>query len=469
MVMDTKSNISLTYIFSLLSLFLIPLMYFKTYIGPIPLSIEVILIPLLTLSFMYETYTKKIELHDTKLTIFIIPFVVYVLIACLSLINAVNLTAGIMEIMRFVSYVVTFLILAKVKFSKPQLILFGKTFIVSMVLVGLYGVAQYIFDLSLNQNGMYAIPDAKGRVMSTFVNPNYFAAFINFILPGIFIFSVIFFKDKKYQLFLFALYSLFVVNMIFTYTRASWVIMAGGLFLVLVFLFKETIRNVFKWHILVSIIVLLVGVYNLPGVESRTQSAVIALTGLVAPNLLQENEPAEEDGTSNEEDDETEKEKKQLKESTGVAVVSRTILWKTGLIMYQENPIIGVGIGNYLSRYNDVVDRNPELDLGHKEGYSVHNSYIKVMAETGTLGIISFLAIYVVYFLFLLRLYFTEKSTRILTVSLGIGSITFIMQNMTNNLFFIPQTNLMFWIIAALMINCIKNEDIKKVLSNRTY
>lgn len=458
-----KQN-SVTYVITLLLILLIPILYFKTYLGPIPISIEIILIPLLVLSFLYELYTKKITLNSNPVWLYVIPFGLFLFVSILSIIQAVSLTSAIMEIARFLSYVLLFMVLLKVNFSTKQFVSFAKAFILSMIIVGVYGILQYLFDFSLNQNGMYAIPEAKGRVYSTFINPNYYAAFINLILPGLLIFSVIYFKNKNSQLLMFLLYSIFFVNIILTYTRASWVIMAGGFILIFVFLFKMMSKNFFKWHIIVSMLILAVVTYNLPGVESRTESAALALAGVVGIDIKKEpevtvNEEPEE--PADEEEKLKKQQKEQLRDTTGKAVESRSILWKTGLIMYEENPILGVGIGNYLVRYNDIVEDHPELDLGHKEGYSVHNSYIKVMAETGTLGILAFISIYVVFFIHLLQLYFRNKQMAVLTVSLGIGAITFMMQNMTNNLFFIPQTNIMFWMIAALILNFVQNPENK--------
>lgn len=456
----TGNQKSITYILTLLLILFIPIIYFKTYLGPIPVSIEIILIPLLVLAFIYEYFKGKISLNENPFWLYAIPFGLYALVSVASMINAVNLTAAIMETARFLSYAILFLIILKVKFTKTQFINFGKIFLLSLSFVAIFGIVQYVLGFSLNQNGMYAIPEAKGRVDSTFINPNYYAAFINLILPGLLIFAVIYFKDKKSQLLMFLLYALFVINIILTYTRASWVIMAGGFFLIFVFLFKKMVKNFFKWHILVSMLILAVVAYNLPSVDSRTESAFLALAGVVGIDIKTSEPLPEEEPEVLEEEDEQEKIKeKQLREVTDKAVVSRGVLWKTGLIMYMENPILGVGIGNYLDRYNDVVDEHPELDLGHEEGYSVHNSFIKVMAETGTLGILTFLSIYVVLFVQLLKHYFRNKKHQLLTVSLGIGAITFMMQNMTNNLIFIPQTNIMFWLIGAVVLNYIQSQS----------
>ena len=193
------NNRSLTYILVLLHLFLVPLLYFKTYLGPIPISIEVILIPLLAISFVWEYRKGTITLNNVRILPFIITFGLFFIVAVISLINAVSLSAGIMEIARYLSYVVLFLIVVKVQFSKEQYLNFAKAFAASALIVVVFGALQYVFNFSLNKAGLYALQEAKGRVDSTLTNPNYYSAFLNLVMPSILLLAVVYFKEQKVQ------------------------------------------------------------------------------------------------------------------------------------------------------------------------------------------------------------------------------------------------------------------------------
>ena len=123
--------------------------------------------------------------------------------------------------------------------------------------------------------------------------------------------------------------------------------------------------------------------------------------------------------------------------------------------MYKENPVLGLGIGNYNERYKEYVTKYPELNVGH-DLYSVHNSYLKVASETGTIGIVSFLAIYLYFYIYLGKQYFRNQGDRlkqVLLLGLFIGSGTYFGQNLANNLIFIPQLNIMFWLISGLILS----------------
>ncbi|AMX82279.1 polymerase [Geobacillus subterraneus] len=446
----------LTYYAVLWALFLIPLVSYKTYIGPLPLSAEVVMIPLITLAALIDYRQRRIQLNDFPLKPIALAFAAFFIIAIVSLVKAVSLAPAIMELARYLSYVVLFFIVVKVQFTREQYVRFAQSFGLSALFVGLYGVIQYIFGISLNTAGLYALKEAKGRVDSTLVNPNYYASFLNLVIPALLLFAVVYWRDKKAQLLMFAVYSIYVINLVLTYTRAAWVAMLGGLALVILLMPKTFIKHAIRPHMLISFVVLLTIVYFMPDVQSRTYSAVYAMEKIISrhmPGGLADHFAGDngDEGGGFLDGDEADEETTEDEATTNRAVVSRVTLWKTGWAMMKENPVIGVGIGNYLVRYKEYVTKYPELYIGHDQ-YSVHNSYLKVGAETGFLGLIAFVAIYVVYYVYLLRLYFasSDRLGKLIIVALIAGSATFMVQNLSNNLIFIPQLNTIFWLVSGL-------------------
>ncbi|MEK4146203.1 O-antigen ligase family protein [Robertmurraya sp. FSL W8-0741] len=448
--MENKNTI--TYYLVVLSLFLIPIVYFKTYVGPIPLSIEIILIPLVTLAAIYEFLKGKIRLNDFKVLPLALAFALFFIISAISVIHAVDLKSAVMEIARYLSYVVLFLIVAKVDFTKKQYLGFGLAFGAAVVIIGAFGIIQYIFGISLNTAGLYALQEAKGRVDSTLVNPNYYSAFLNYIIPTLILLSVVYFKNRTVQLLIFAVYGIYVVNVILTYTRAAWVTMACAFILMVLLIPKHFFKNVIKPHILISFVILITVVFFLPDFQSRANSALYAIEKLLPSGVslnIAKGDPENlegDDGELLEEEDEIED------ATTSRAVVSRTTLWKTGWFMLRDNPVLGVGMGNYTANYKEYVEKYPELYIGH-DSYSVHNSYLKVGAETGFIGLAAFLLIYIMYFLTLIKLYFKQNLLgKVLAIGLFVGSVCYMVQNLSNNLIFIPQLNVTFWLTAGLML-----------------
>ncbi|WP_188206913.1 O-antigen ligase family protein [Alkalibacillus aidingensis] len=453
---------SFTYYVIVLHLLLIPLVPLKVYLGPLPLSAEVVLIPLLVLAFLWDYKNKQITINkEAPIKMFAILFGLYFLVQIISLTQAEALTPAAMEMARYLSYAFLFLIVLAVSFTKREYVTFAITFFIAMTIMTTYGVLQFAFDWNLNKAGLYALIDAHGRVQSFTNNPNYWAGLINFVLPIVLLLSVVWAKDKRLQLGLFALFSLLVVNQIFTYTRSAWVIMVLAILMAFLFLPRKFFKKAIKVHILIPIILLTVVVYNLPDVEERTRSSVFVIQSFIPDSVTQ---GALGGGVADPEEEEKTEEDRFTEGMGTAAVASRTTLWKTGLTMYQENPVLGVGVGNYSTNYKDIVTRYPNLYVGH-DTYSVHNSFIKVMAETGTIGIIAFLAIYIYYYLYIGELYLRNRqdlTSQVLLIGLFIGSGTFMGQNLANNLVFIPQINVIFWLVSALLLSYIINRNNQK-------
>lgn len=441
-----------TYYAVMIGLFSIPLLYFKTYIAGIPISIEVVIIPLIALAALYDYWKRQLVFNNFNVRMIMAAFFLFLLIALISFSKAESYTPAITETIRYVSYIVLFFIVVKVDFAKEQYLNFAKVFGLSALIVGLYGIFQYVFNFSLNTAGLYALQEAKGRVDSTLINPNYYSAFLNYLIPIILLLAVVYFKDRKTQLMFFAVYAIYVINLILTYTRAAWVTMAAAFILMIILMPRRFIKGVLRPHILLSFVILFTFVYFMPDVQSRTNSAIYAI-GKLLPGEPSLNISQVLPGDKNDESDERKIEEKAKEDATtNRAVVSRTTLWKTGWYMMKENAVLGVGIGNYSVRYKDYVTKYPELYIGH-DRYSVHNSYLKVGAETGFVGLISFMLIYVVYFGYLIKLYFRQdKLGQVLAVGLFVGSVCYMVQNLSNNLFFIPQINAIFWITSGLLL-----------------
>ncbi|QHE53753.1 O-antigen ligase [Pontibacillus sp. HMF3514] len=438
------SKHSLTYYLILLHIIIIPLVPAKVYVGPIPVSAQVVLIPLLTLAVIVEYMRKRVEFNTLPIKMFMTLFGLFFLVQIISLSQAVSIIPGIKEMVRYLSYVFLFFIVTKVKFSKQEYHAFAFTFVGTIAAAGLWGITSYAFDINLNKAGVYALEEAYGRVHATMTNPNYWAGFVNFIIPMLLLFAVVRFKERKWQLLMFAVFGIYVINQIFTYTRSAWLIMALAIILTSLLIPKQFYKKMFTIHLIVATLLLGIIVYNLPDVQERTRSAMFVVQSFLP-----------EDTQNGGKDGELSEDEEKNKSFTNKAVVSRTTLWKTGWVMYKENPVLGLGIGNYGERYKEYVTKYPELYVGHDE-YSVHNSYLKVGAETGTIGLLSFLAIYVYYYFFLGKQFFLHRrdlTKKLLLIGLFVGSGTYAGQNLANNLIFIPQLNVLFWLISGLIFN----------------
>jgi len=86
------------------------------------------------------------------------------------------------------------------------------------------------------------------------------------------------------------------------------------------------------------------------------------------------------------------------------SIVGRKAVMLTGLAMFKENPIFGVGFGNYgLHYWEFATDLGLEanainVDYGPKSRYA-HSLYIEILSETGLIGFLTFLLFFSTLFM----------------------------------------------------------------------
>lgn len=72
------------------------------------------------------------------------------------------------------------------------------------------------------------------------------------------------------------------------------------------------------------------------------------------------------------------------------AIVERLAHWQAAINMAQDNPWLGIGLGNYEVAYNQYRLINWEFPLGH-----AHNYYLNILGETGIIGFLFYLIMWV--------------------------------------------------------------------------
>jgi O-antigen ligase len=81
------------------------------------------------------------------------------------------------------------------------------------------------------------------------------------------------------------------------------------------------------------------------------------------------------------------------------ANVERLAHWQSGIDMARDNIILGVGFGNYEPAYEEYGLLNWPHPLGH-----AHNYYLNLLAETGGIGLLTYIALWVVILVQAMRL-----------------------------------------------------------------
>ena len=283
--------------------------------------------------------------------------------------------------------------------TKDEIHFYLKSLVFSSLLLGLHGVYQYIkkvptpaqwVDRDLESTSIYT------RAFSVVGSPNVLAGYLELGLPVAVYY--IFYDKNIFKKIAYAFSSFAIVSgLLLTFSRGGWLGSIGALFLAFI-----------AYSPVIGFALIALGalmIYAVPILRLRILS-------LVDPSYIQ----------------------KSL-ESGG-----RLFRWKYGIVNGFEHPLFGSGLGTFGS------------SAGQKYGYfsytSMDSVYINVFAETGILGIISFILFVSYGFANYVYKFFTKK--KLIFLFLGASMLSLLIHIFVENLFDVWGITLNFWVISAL-------------------
>jgi O-antigen ligase len=121
---------------------------------------------------------------------------------------------------------------------------------------------------------------------------------------------------------------------------------------------------------------------------------------------------------------------------------SRIELWQMAIRAFKENPVLGVGPGQFVDYTHETGMNNSKL--------GAHNTYLQILAEGGILGSIPILALLIVI---LRRSYLMAKrSLDPVQVAIWVGLLAAIIHNAMDSLFWTQHFQVLFWLLSAISI-----------------
>ncbi|MCX5686633.1 MAG: O-antigen ligase family protein [Candidatus Omnitrophica bacterium] len=137
-----------------------------------------------------------------------------------------------------------------------------------------------------------------------------------------------------------------------------------------------------------------------------------------------------------------------------VSINDRVVMWKNGWEIFKKHPVIGNGLNTFFAEYKKVRNDSDK----NKRGSYAHNCYLQMAADTGLLGLISFLlfvtAVLAAGFKALKIIKDPLYYSLILGISLGL--IAFLVHSAGDtNLYSLPLAAL-FWLSAGILSATVK-------------
>jgi O-antigen ligase len=347
--------------------------------------------------YIYTKNYKKTSIHTA--------WIIFLLIALLSIFQSFNITETIRELLRLISIFASFYLAYKLFFAPKDLTRLIKVIIFSALIPTLLAVWQII-----NQSGL--AEDGLNRVFGTFTHPNMYAFFL--LLPiSLVIFLMLNLKPSKTEVYIYSfLFTFFSTALFFTYTRGAY------LALIVIIVILGTFK--FKKFLIVSLILITLALTSLPSVQSRFYS------------IFQDN--------------------------THSSIGWRLNLWNDGLSYFNNKAWQGYGLGTA----ELVIASQRDFRLGSAEP---HNDYLRLALDGGYPLLLSYLALIVASIYTLIKFYKIESRARLKNFFLfySVLIIAIFTMSFADNVLNGTALQWQLWALIGASIACTKFTKLKKV------
>ena len=340
-------------------------------IAPMPLGgIDVVdvLVLLALLGWLVRSLANRtVRVHFTSLLGIL---AVYLWATGLSLLAASDWLAGLAEWLKWLEFVVLYLVTAEVVSQRSAWWIVGALLCSGVVQVGL-GVYQFVYQVGPEE---FVLMGRFMRAYGTLNQPNPYAGYLGYLFPVALALSIrglertwrrCSWRDAVISIGTGSVALALASGIGISWSRGGWM---GLLACSLVVIACRSSRIMVFVGMIVLVVTLLLFVFRTAWLPQSLSGRLQDMgTYVLGP-----------DPTRTEVTD------------ANFAVLERLAHWDAGWRMFMRQPWSGVGIGNFAANYPKVAPPPWYEALGH-----AHNIYINFLAETGIIGAFAFIGVWV--------------------------------------------------------------------------
>ncbi len=377
---------------------------------PISKAIIEICSTLAIFSYIIKKIIQRQGITKTRLNSAIF---IYLIICFLSIFLSVNLKISFRAFLgKLLQHIALFFVVADTLNSERRIKNFIYISFSSFLLLGIDGIYQYFTHKDFIRNRQYfEIP----RIHATFSSANDYGCYLATAIP--FTLSCFFARlnFKKLLRFLFvALFLLLFLCLILTISRGAWfALIASTLFM------SIWIRALGIIFLLFGIVIIIAHQFFFPYLKERLQ------------NLFVFFDPSS---------------------------IDRKMIWQAAWKMCMANPLVGLGLGTFMFNFEKFVVKGYPYSIPY-----AHNCYLQMAAETGIIGLASFLSILILFFYYGIKTINTRQrslSWYILLASLA-AVLSYCVQMGVDTFFYSLDLGTLFWLLLGLGIATMKNIELE--------
>jgi len=246
------------------------------------------------------------------------------------------------------------------------------------------------------------------------------------------LFGLLFKKNLRVDIKIIGIFFLliFTAGIILSYTRAAWVSLAAGIVVYLILVFRVRFSIVFA-------------------------GALVALAMFFSfqDDIFQKLEKNRQDSSG----DLSEHVESISNVASDASNLERINRWMCALRMFEERPIFGWGPGTYMFQYAPFQHSSEITIISTNFGNlgNSHSEYFGPLAETGILGLLTFLAIIAVFLYKGITLYSKpnlDKELKLLLLMVLVGLVTYLVHGVLNNFLDTDKASIPFWGFVAVIV-----------------
>ncbi|MCI5057540.1 MAG: O-antigen ligase family protein [Flavobacteriales bacterium] len=220
----------------------------------------------------------------------------------------------------------------------------------------------------------------------------------------------------------------FIVGLIFSYTRAAWVSVVVAIVSWVLIEFKVKVRNLMLMGF--GVLVVLFSFQN---------------------EILQKLEKNKQDSS----EDFAEHVQSISNVASDASNLERLNRWSCAIKMFAEKPILGWGPGTYMFEYAPFQESGDLTIISTNFGDmgNAHSEYLGPLSESGFLGMLTFISLVVIILYRGIRLYYRLSGPlKYQMLSIVLGLITYLAHGFLNNFLDTDKASIPFWGFAAMIV-----------------
>lgn len=266
------------------------------------------------------------------------------------------------------------------------------------------------------------------------VNPFYndhtsYGAVIAMYLPFLFGFSFTKIYSPTTKIFIRIVLGILLIGLILSYARAAWVSMVAALGIWAILRLRIRFKPIFITFLVVLSLILVFQNQILMYLERNNTESSANLSDHISSisNI-----------------------------SSDASNLERINRWSCAIRMFEDKPIFGYGPGTYMFNYAPYQLRADRtiISTNSADGGNAHSEYLGPLAESGFMGLVSFLILMATVMYTAIHAYSRTNDKRLKTILMSslLGLITYYIHGTLNNFLDTDKLSVPFWGFTAIIV-----------------